>query len=505
MSDTTADVMPQPASSAPRPAPGAPRPYHFPKFERRALANGVRIVVAPVHKLPLVTAIALVDAGAALDPEGREGLAQLTARALTEGTASSPGEALTDRVERLGTSLEASADWDTALVQLTVASSRLAEAVRLLGEVLREPAFAEREVGRLRAERLAELLALKTEPRGLADEMFDRFTYAPSARYARPEGGSEASVSALGRAEVAHFYGEHYQPSRTTIVIAGDVTADEAERVVAAAFGDWRERDATAATAAAGAAARGAPPQREVAKHAVTARHPSDAARTASPPPPAVDTPARLTRAVHLVANADAPQSELRIGHVGVPRLHPDYFAIVVMNAILGGLFSSRVNLNLREAHAYTYGAHSAYDWRRAAGPFVVSSAVKSDVTDAAAREVLFEIDRLRAEPVSADELSLATSYLDGVFPIRYETTAAIAVALANLVLYGMPDDYFDRYREHIRALTADDVLRAARDHLHPDRLQVVVVGDPATVRAPLEALGIGPLAAYDADGAPIG
>ena len=201
MSDTTADVMPQPASSAPRPAPGAPRPYHFPKFERRALANGVRIVVAPVHKLPLVTAIALVDAGAALDPEGREGLAQLTARALTEGTASSPGEALTDRVERLGTSLEASADWDTALVQLTVASSRLAEAVRLLGEVLREPAFAEREVGRLRAERLAELLALKTEPRGLADEMFDRFTYAPSARYARPEGGSEASVSALGRAE----------------------------------------------------------------------------------------------------------------------------------------------------------------------------------------------------------------------------------------------------------------------------------------------------------------
>jgi zinc protease len=218
-----------------------------------------------------------------------------------------------------------------------------------------------------------------------------------------------------------------------------------------------------------------------------------------------VDTPARLTRAVHLVANADAPQSELRIGHVGVPRLHPDYFAIVVMNAILGGLFSSRVNLNLREAHAYTYGAHSAYDWRRAAGPFVVSSAVKSDVTDAAAREVLFEIDRLRAEPVSADELSLATSYLDGVFPIRYETTAAIAVALANLVLYGMPDDYFDRYREHIRALTADDVLRAARDHLHPDRLQVVVVGDPATVRAPLEALGIGPLAAYDADGAPIG
>ncbi|HET7458945.1 MAG TPA: pitrilysin family protein [Gemmatimonadaceae bacterium] len=522
MSGTT-EVAHQPATPDPRPAPTAPRPYHFPSFERRALANGVRVVVAPVHKLPLVTVIALVDAGAVLDPEGREGLAQLTARALTEGTASSPVEALTERVERLGTSLDASADWDTALAQLTVAAQRLPEAMRLLGEVLREPAFPEREVERLKSERLAERLALKTEPRGLADEMFERFTYAPAARYSRPEGGSEATVAALGRDDVVRFYRDHYRPSRTTLVIAGDVTADEAERVVAAAFGDWRDdagatgvaaglgdgRAPNAAAVAAGAATttavRGAPPHGEVAKNSGDAAHRNSAPGTAtSSDGRPVDAPARLTRAVHVVANADAPQSELRVGHVGVPRRHPDYFAIVVMNALLGGLFSSRINLNLREAHAYTYGAHSSYDWRRASGPFVVSTAVKSDVTDAAAREVLFEIDRLRAEPVSAEELSLATSYLDGVFPIRYETTAAIAVALANLVLYDQPADYFDRYRERIRALTADDVLRAARDHLHPDRLQIVVVGDPAAVRAPLEALAAGPVIAYDAEGKPV-
>jgi zinc protease len=171
------------------------------------------------------------------------------------------------------------------------------------------------------------------------------------------------------------------------------------------------------------------------------------------------------------------------------------------MNAVLGGLFSSRINLNLREAHGYTYGAFSGFDWRRGAGPFVVDTAVKTAVTDAAAREILNEIERMRAAEVRPEELSLATSYLDGVFPIRYETTDAIAAALANLIIYGLPDDYFDRYREHVRAVTAADVLAAARAHLHPDRVQIVAVGDPAVVRGPLAALGVGPVTVYDAEG----
>jgi zinc protease len=446
-----------------RPQPGPPRTYHFPRFERRTLANGLRLVVAPVTKLPIATVILVAEAGATADPAGREGLAQLTARALLEGTSRSDGAQLTERFERLGAAVDASAAWDASIVRMTVLSSRLAEALALFGETVLDPAFPEREVERLKAERMAELLQLRTEPRGLADEMFSRFLYEQTDRYARPEGGSEESVRAVGRADLAGFYAQRYRPGGMTLVIAGDVSA---------------ERAAALAEQALGGAAAGMPPRVE--------------ARGAA---------ARPARASHVVAKSDAPQSELRIGQVGLPRNHPDYFRVVIMNAVLGGLFSSRINLNLREVHGYTYGAHSDFEWRRGAGPFVISTAVKSDVTDAAAREVLREIDRLRGDDITPDELSLATSYLDGVFPIRYETTNAIASALANLIIYGLPDDYYDTYRSRIRAVSEADVREVAGRHLQPDRLQLVAVGDPEVIRSPLERLRFGPLTVYDAEG----
>jgi len=206
------------------------------------------------------------------------------------------------------------------------------------------------------------------------------------------------------------------------------------------------------------------------------------------------EQPASRASRIQIVAKSDAPQSELRIGHLGVPRQHPDYFKLVVMNAVLGGLFSSRINLNLRERHGYAYGARSAFDWRRGTGPFVVSTAVESRVSADATREVIAEIEAIRKAPISPDELSLATSFLEGVFPIRFETTMAIANALANLVTYGYPADYFDTYRQSIGAVTTADVLEAAQQHLHPEQLLVLAVGDPQVIERPLEALGLGPV-----------
>lgn len=446
-----------------RPAPLPPRPYNFPRFERRQLSNGLNLVVAPVRKLPLATVIALVDAGATCGYRGREGIAQLTAGLLLEGTTNRSGAELIERFERLGASVDAQSDWDGTAVALTALADNLRPAIQLLGEVLRSPGFPEREVERLKQERLAELLQLRTEPRGLADELFTRMLYEPTSRFAIPERGTEASVSAITRADVERFYRWRYTPGGVTVIIVGDVTPDDSERVVRDVFGDWS----------------GAAPG----------------------PVPASDKPARTQRAAHIVAKPDAHQSELRIGNVCLPRAHPDYYAVVVMNAVLGGLFSSRINLNLREKHGYTYGAFSQVDWRRQAGPFVVSTAVQSEVTAAAAREALGEIARIRSEHVTDDELSLATSYLAGVFPIRYETTDAIARALGTLVRYDLPDDFYDTYRSHIRSVTVEQVQAAARAHLHEDALQLLVVGDLDKVRAQVDELKFGPLTVYDTEG----
>ncbi|MHB1298275.1 MAG: M16 family metallopeptidase, partial [Gemmatimonadaceae bacterium] len=200
------------------------------------------------------------------------------------------------------------------------------------------------------------------------------------------------------------------------------------------------------------------------------------------------------TRHTFIVDKADAPQSELRVGHVGVPRSDPKHLDIVVMNALLGGLFSSRINLNLRERHAFTYGASSGFDWRRDAGPFVVSAAVKSEITHRAVEEILREIDGMRAAPPSASELALATDYLAGVFPIRYESTDAVAGAIANAVIFSLPDDWFATYRDRVQAVGPEDVHAVANSHLDPQRLQVVAVGDATVIGESLAALPVGPV-----------
>lgn len=441
------------ASRPPRPIPGPARDYRFPHFERAGLPNGLRVVVAPIRRLPIASVLAVVDAGALWDERGREGTASLTAKLLLEGAGTLEGAELTERFERLGATIEAGADWDASVVSMTATTQQLAEAFGLFATVVRHPLLRQREIERLKAERLADLLQQRAEPRGLADESFEAAVYHAASRYSTSLGGSTDSVGEITEADIGTLYKARYTPTTTTLIVTGDVDMKSVVELARAHFGDW-----------AGASRRGVP---------------------------AADLPARVTRAIHLVAKPDAQQSELRLGHTGVPRTHPDYFDIVVMNAILGGLFNSRINLNLREAHAYTYGASSAFDWRRDSGPFVVSTAVHTDATAEAITEIVTEIERIRREAIPMQELSLATSYLDGVFPIRYETTAAVAAALANQVIYGLPDDYFDAYRTRIRAVTADSVLAAARKHLAPDRLQAVVVGDPS-IAEKLRAMDFG-------------
>ena len=444
-----------------RPKPGPARSYRFPQFKDETLPIGVRLITAPVVKLPIVTVLVLVNAGSTSEPRGKEGVAALTAAGLLEGTARLDGAQFAEKFEQLGTSLESGADWDSAFLKITVLSNKLEEAVKLLGDAISNPVFPDREIERLKGERLAEILQLETEPRGLADEKFSEFLYDDESRYSRPDEGSTESISSLTRDDVEQFYRSNYNSGATTVIVAGDISSENAKKLVIEAFGKW--------------------------PHGSSRQQP-------------LSVKARTTRKrIHIVNKPDAPQSELRIGHVGLPRKHPDFFPTLVMNAVLGGLFGSRINLNLREAHGYTYGASSFYDWRRGAGPFVVSTAVESDVTAPALREILIEIDRIRDEKISAEELSLARDYLEGVFPIRYETTAAIASALATMAIYDLNPEYYDSYRTNIRNVSEDAVLNAARTHLHPELLQTVIVGDAATIRDSLTDNSLGEVTVHDA------
>ncbi len=444
----------------PRPGAGEPRPYHFPAFQTRILSNGLRVMVATVPAYPVVTTLAVVEAGATRDPRDYEGLAQFVTRGLCEGTRHMNALELTTRLEMLGTTLDTGADWDSAIVQLTALSTRIDDAMAVLAEVLRYPAFPEHELERLRAERRADLAQLRAEPRGLSDVFFSRLLYEASSRFARLAGGDERSIERLSRDEIVAYHARYYRPDATALMLVGDIDVEHAVKLASTYFGDWGGT---------------APPVTE--------------------PPAAQRFPEPR---VHLVHKADAPQSEVRVGHVAIPRLHEDYFPVVVMNAILGGLFSSRLNLNLREEHAYTYGAHSAFDWRRAASPFEISTAVETAVTADALREIVKEFTRIREEPVSEAELSLAVSYLVGVFPIRFETTAEVAGGLANVEIFRLPSNYFDTYRERVQAVTTADVLRVARTHLDPSRLQVVVVGNAEAIREPVAALGLGSITVYE-------
>lgn len=442
-----------------RPTPGPSREYHFPEFSRHVMANGLKVIVAPVDKLPVVTLVAVVDAGAISDPSGFEGLAQITAEALREGTDKKNGIEILEGFERLGSSLEAGADWDSTLVSITLLSEHTREGLSLMAEVLTKPSFPADEIDRLKAERLAERLQILSEPRGLADESFSRLLYSSGSRYAEPIGGTSVSIAAVMREHVIEFFRTRYTPQSVTMIVTGDVEVNEALALLTDVLGDWKGNASA--------------PQKDLEKEGPT------------------------TRSVEVINKPDAAQAELRLGHLGIPRTHPDYFNVVVMNALLGGLFSSRINLNLRERHGYTYGASSYFDWRRNSGPFVISTAVQSEATAAALRECIAEIDGMRSEEVSADELSLATDYLDGVFPIRYETTSAIASALASMVVFDLPNDFYNTYRANIRAVTPSAVLAAAKTHIHPDRLRAVIVGDPAVIKEPLEKLDFGQLTVH--------
>jgi zinc protease len=456
--------MSAPELIAERPVPGEPRAYDFPTTVRTTLANGLRVIVTPMPGRALIAASVVLRTGAGDEPDDLGGATVLAARALTEGTEVRDAVALTEAGERLGASLHAEAGWDATYAGLDVPASRLTPALELLAEVLRRPAFPEREVDRLRDERLTDLLQAKADPRRRAEEAFVAALYAATSPYRRPAGGTADTVTGLTAAELRAVHDRAIDPARSAIVLAGEVDADAVIRDVEGLFGDWAA-DPSAAT-----------------------------------PGRIDDTSAVSGRFVNVVHRPGSVQTEIRVGHPALPRRHPDFHAVSVMSAILGGLFNSRLNMNLREEKGYTYGASAGFDLRRAAGPFAARAAVNTEVTVPALLEMLGELDRIRETPVEASELRAARDFLIGVFPLRFETPGPVAGALGGLFVHDLPDDELERYRSAIEAVTVEDVQRVARDHVHPEASAIVLVGDNEQFSEPLAAAALGPLTVIEDD-----
>ena len=446
-------------SSAPPPA--EPRPYHFPHITRTTLPNGLRVLVAENHNAPLVSLRALVRSGADHDTSHTAGLASITADLLDEGAGDRDAIRLAEDVGLLGGALGTGADWDASYVSLDVLARTSEEALAIFADVVARPTLPEDGLERVRTERLTELLQQRNEPGAIAGKRFSNLLYGTGA-YGNSVSGNAESVAKITIDDVRRFYAQHYLPNNSSVVVAGDIEPARAIELVTGALGNWQ---------------RGA----EVPRPAPSPR-PIDASR------------------IYVIDRPQAVQSEIRVGHLGVARTCEDYFPLSVMNAIFGGVFNSRLNLNLREKHGFTYGVRSQFAFRRDAGPFVVAAPVRNEVTRESVSEMLAELRRIRTGDIETRELEDTKNYLIGVFPASVQTASDVASRLMDMELYGLSEDYFDRYRENIAAVGKEDVERVAQKYLDPDRVLIVVVGNASQIREPLGGLGM-PVHEMDIDG----
>jgi zinc protease len=438
-----------------RPPSGSPRAYRFPDFSRHPLSNGLTAWLVPIPDRELVSVHLLTDAGAASEDDEQAGIAALTAQLLVTGTQRLDAAAFAETTERLGIEVGSESSWDSARAGFTALGAKLDDGLALLAEMIRSPRLDESEFERLRGERLNDILQARADPGRLADESFLREVYADEIPYGRLSAGTPESVGALTIDAARDFHATRYAPDVAHIIVAGAIAPETALAGLERHLGDWP---------GSGRAHRVFAPRQ------------------------------RGGRRVVLVDRPGSVQCELRVGHLGIERADPRYFPALVMAALLGGVFGSRLNFRLREELGYTYSARCAFDPRRAVGPFTASAAVQSEVTVDAIRELLAQLERIRAEAPAEQELAEVRDFLVGVFPLRFETTAGIAAAIEPVAVYGLPEDYWQRYRSRIEAVTVEDVLDVARQLVRPDEALILLTGDATRLRDELAEAGLGPL-----------
>ena len=432
------------------PVSGSARPFSFPPPKLHRASSGLEIITIERSDLPMVGIEYLNRAGGKHNPVETPGLASFTASLLDEGTSHRTSTEISEQIERLGGHLIPSAGWECAAVSVAVLQQDLDFGIELLQEIVLSPSFPESEVERIRRHRLAELARHRHDPSALASRHLLQALY-PDSAYGNILLGTRSTLEALGRDDLEGFWRRHLRAEESCILAVGALPNDLFDRLEAqfSELGDGQ-----------------------------------------SQPTPEVVPRALQELEVHLVERKDGSQTELRVAHPSIPRKHPDRVPMSLMNSILGGKFTSRLNLNLREKHGYTYGVHSQLASRSGPGPFVVSAAVATESAGAATREILTELHRIRDEAVEASELDDSRNYLLGVFPYTLQTLQGLLGRLEDLAIHDLPLDYYDTLPDQIRAVSAADIQRVAQTHLAPERLVVVAVGPSDQLRPQLEELG---------------
>lgn len=454
-----------PADFRKAPPPSGPEvTYVPPRIQEATLQNGIRVLLVERHELPVVAVEVVVDRGA---DQASPAVGAFAGDMLALGTKTRSALAFSDEMGKLGANYDAWVGYDGGGVSAQSLSIKLGEVLTLVGDAIMRPAFAKAEVDRERSRRLTALAEMNDRPASLLSIAVGKALYPATHPYGLPLLGTEEALKKVTPADLARFHAAHFQPDRTTVAIAGDVTKADAVKEVERVFGGWKGT-------------------------AQAAKDPED-----PPAPGAAD--ARLI----VLDRPGLTQSMISVALPGVARSTKDYDAILVMNTILGGQFSSRLNLNLREKHAYTYGARSGFDMRHGAGPFTAGGAIVRENTGPAVKEILAEVTRVRSEPVTADELADAKANLIRQLPARFETAQATASTVAGLAIYHLPLDEFATRPDRIRRVTREDVQRVAAKYLLPDRLRVVMVADAGAVQAQLQPLGLGAADIQKAPAAP--
>ena len=432
--------------------------FRFPNIGRHQLPNGLEVRTVEHPTVPVLTFVIQVEGGSGADPLGAEGLAAMTADMVDEGTGSLSALDVSEALARIGAEYDVDVGPDVTTFSLTTLTRFARRGGTLLANMVTSPSLRDDDFLRIRQLRLDRLRQLKDLAPAAAERAFLRLLY-DGHPYGHLPIGNDAALRALSLDTVATLHARTFTPSRATLVIGGAMSHDELLAVAADSFGGWL-----------------APAQDE---------HPTAASE--------VEPATRAHTALAVVPREGAAQSELRIGHLSVGRGTPDYHALLVMNAVLGGQFVSRVNLKLREEKGYTYGARTGFDWRRGATPFALQASVHTAATADAVRDSLAELDGIRGgRPVTDQELSLARASLTKGYARNFETAQQVTRSVAQLALYRLPDTYFAEFVPKVNGITAADVTRVAGQYLDPARTTTLIVGDHSVIADSLRGLGLG-------------